>query len=56
LSIFDASGRLVHTEILNGAQGQQTIQVNLNNLAAGLYQITLEGNQKRSAAKFSKTK
>jgi len=56
LSIFDASGRLVHTEILNGAQGQQTIQVNLNNLAAGLYQITLEGNQKRSTAKFSKTK
>jgi hypothetical protein len=56
LSIFDASGRLVHTEILNGAQGQQTIQVNLNNLAAGLYQVTLEGNQKRSTAKFSKTK
>jgi hypothetical protein len=56
LSIFDASGRLVHSEILNGAQGQQTIQVNLNNLAAGLYQVTLEGNQKRSTAKFSKTK
>ncbi len=56
LYIFDASGRLVHTEILNGAQGQQTIQVNLNNLAAGLYQVTLEGNQKRSTAKFSKTK
>jgi len=56
LSIFDASGRMVHSEVLNGALGQQTIQVNLNNLAAGLYQVTLEGNKKRSTAKFSKTK
>jgi hypothetical protein len=56
LSIVDASGRMVHSEILNGNQAQQTVQVNLNNLAAGLYQITLEGNGKRSTAKFSKTK
>jgi hypothetical protein len=56
LTVYDAAGRLVHTEILNGTQGQQTIQLNVNDLAAGLYQITLEGNGKRSTAKFSKTK
>jgi len=41
---------------VNGAQGQQTLQINLNDLSAGLYQITLDGNGKRSTAKFSKTK
>jgi hypothetical protein len=56
LSIHDASGRLIHTEVLNGARGEQVIQVQMNDYAAGLYQITLEGNQKRSVAKFSKTK
>jgi hypothetical protein len=56
LSIHDASGRLIHTEVLNGVKGEQVIQVQMNNYAAGLYQITLEGNQQRSVAKFSKTK
>jgi len=56
LSIHDAAGRLIHKEVLNGAKGEQVIQVQMNDYAAGLYQITLEGNQKRSVAKFSKTK
>jgi len=56
LSIHDAAGRLIHTEVLNGARGEQIIQVQMSDYAAGLYQITLEGNQKRSVAKFSKTK
>jgi hypothetical protein len=56
LSIHDALGKLIHTEVLNGATGEQVIQVNMNDYAAGLYQITLEGNKKKSVAKFSKTK
>jgi hypothetical protein len=56
LSIHDASGRLIHTEVLNGVKGEQVIQVQMSDYAAGLYQITLEGDQKRSVAKFSKTK
>ena len=53
LSIFDSSGRLVYSETLNELC-KQTVQINLSNLSSGLYQITLEGNQKISTAKFSK--
>jgi hypothetical protein len=56
LLIYDASGRIVHSEILNAAQGEYILQVQMNDLATGLYQITLEGANKRSSAKFSKTK
>jgi len=53
LSIFDSSGRLVYSETLNELY-KQTILINFSNHPSGLYQITLEGNQKRSIAKFSK--
>jgi hypothetical protein len=45
LYIFDSSGRLVYSEILNKLF-KQTIQLNLNNLPSGLYRIIIEGNKK----------
>lgn len=54
LTVYDASGRLVHNEKLSNAQGQQAIQLPLNDLNPGIYQVILEGNNSRSTAKFTK--
>ncbi len=54
LTVFDASGRIVHKEKLSSAPGQQAIQLPLNELNPGIYQVILEGNNSRSTAKFTK--
>jgi hypothetical protein len=54
LTVYDASGRLVHQEKLSSAQGQQAVQLPLNDLNPGIYQVILEGNNSRSTAKFTK--
>lgn len=54
LTVYDASGRLVHLEKLSNALGQQAIQLPLNELNPGIYQVILEGNNSRSTAKFTK--
>jgi len=54
LTVYDASGRMVHHEKLSNAQGQQAVQLPLNDLNPGIYQVILEGNNSRSTAKFTK--
>jgi hypothetical protein len=54
LTVYDASGRLVHNEKLSSSQGQQAVQLPLNDLNPGIYQVLLEGNSRRSTAKFTK--
>ena len=54
LTVYDASGRMVHKEKVSSSQGQQAIQLPLNDLNPGIYQVILEGNNSRSAAKFTK--
>jgi len=54
LTVYDASGRMVHNEKLGNAEGQQALQLPLSELNPGIYQIILEGNNSRSSAKFTK--
>jgi hypothetical protein len=54
LSVYDASGRMVHNEPVLNNQGQQAIQLQLNDYNSGIYQVILEGSNSRSSAKFTK--
>lgn len=49
--MLDATGRVVKTQNINNAFGKQATQFDLNNMAAGVYQLELVSNGQTSTSK-----
>ena len=53
LSIHDAAGRLVSTEVLNDVRSGSIHNIKVDGLANGVYQITVEGNKFREVGRLT---
>jgi hypothetical protein len=49
--MLDATGRVVKTQNITNAFGKQATQFDLNNMAAGVYQLELVSNGQTSTSK-----
>ncbi|MEZ5173156.1 MAG: T9SS type A sorting domain-containing protein [Bacteroidia bacterium] len=56
VSIIDAAGRLVRTENVNSVRAGSIIELNISDLASGVYQIALEGENFREVSRLTVSK
>lgn len=56
VSILDAAGRLVRTENVNSVRAGSIIELNISDLASGVYQIALEGENFREVSRLTVSK
>ncbi len=54
VSIYNITGQLVYNEIINNNEYLNKLQINIENLQAGFYNITVRAGKKSSSAKFIK--
>lgn len=53
VSILDAAGRLVRSENVNDVRSGSIIELNISDLASGVYQIALEGDNFREVSRLT---
>jgi PKD repeat protein len=56
VSIHDAAGRLVKTQNVNNVRAGSIVELGINGLASGLYQVTVEGNSFRNVSRLTISK
>lgn len=56
LNIFDATGRLVSSQVINNVSSGSVIELPVNQLSNGIYQISIEGENFHEVARFTVAK
>jgi uncharacterized repeat protein (TIGR01451 family) len=54
ISLYDVAGKLAHTETINAINGNNQVTIDVNNLAAGIYLMTIQNGTDISTLKVVK--
>jgi uncharacterized repeat protein (TIGR01451 family) len=54
ISLYDVAGKLAHTETINAINGNNQVTIDVNNLAAGIYLMTIQNGSDISTLKVVK--